>query len=280
MTGLVLEGGSMRGMFTSGIIDVLLENGIRFDGAVGVSAGATFGVNIKSRQIGRAIRYNLAYCRDPRYCSWRSYFSTGDLFGREFCYETLPSQLDPFDGKTFAEDPMTFYCVTTDVDTGKAVYYRLTDCGERDMTWIRASASMPMVSQIVEIDGRRMLDGGMADSIPLRFMEKHGYARNVVILTQPAGYVKKPSRLAALMSVRLKKYPNLIRTMKERHLMYNRETAYVREREEAGAAFVFRPPHKLNVGHIEHDPEKLLSVYLLGREEALKNLDALNMFLE
>ena len=270
----------MRGMFTSGIIDVLLENGIRFDGAVGVSAGATFGVNIKSRQIGRAIRYNLAYCRDPRYCSWRSYFSTGDLFGREFCYETLPSQLDPFDGKTFAEDPMTFHCVTTDVDTGKAVYYRLTDCGERDMTWIRASASMPMVSQIVEIDGRRMLDGGMADPIPLRFMEKHGYARNVVILTQPAGYVKKPSRLAALMSVRLKKYPNLIRTMKERHLMYNRETAYVREREEAGAAFVFRPPYKLNVGHIEHDPEKLLSVYLLGREEALKNLDALNVFLE
>ena len=143
----------MRGMFTCGVLDVFMENGISFDGAAGISAGAAFGCNIKSRQAGRAIRYNKKYCTDPRYCSFRSLIKTGDLFGGEFCYRTIPQELDPFDYKTFAENPMEFYAGAVDVKTGKVVYHKFTDCGDTDMLWLQASASMPLVSRPVRVDG-------------------------------------------------------------------------------------------------------------------------------
>ena len=196
-TGLVLEGGAMRGMFTAGVLDVLMEAGVAVDGAVGVSAGAAFGCNYKSRQIGRAIRYNMTYCRDPRYCSLRSLVRTGDLYGVDFCYRVIPMELDPFDVETFARNPMPFYAVCTDLRTGKPVYHLLQNGGEEDMAWIRASASMPMVSRIVRLDGHELLDGGIADSIPLRFFESIGYERNIVVLTQPQGFIKKRTIFAA-----------------------------------------------------------------------------------
>ena len=238
MTGLVLEGGAMRGLFTAGVLDVLLENGIAFDGMIGVSAGAAFGCNYKSRQIGRVLRYNLRYCRNWRYCSFRSLLLTGDLFGAKFCYRDLPNELDPFDNPTFDENPMPFWLVATDVETGKAVYRRMDRAGDECSDWTRASSSMPLVSRPVKLEDRRYLDGGIADSIPLKAFEERGYERNVVVLTQPEDYVKAPSSGMGLMRLVLGKYPKLLQTLADRHVQYNEAAAYVRKQEAAGAALV------------------------------------------
>ena len=277
--GLVLEGGAMRGMFTAGVIDVMMENGIEFDGLVGVSAGACFGCNYKSRQIGRTIRYNMKYCRDKRYCSLRSLIRTGDLFGAEFCYETIPQQLDPFDYDTFLKNPMEFHVVCTDVETGKPSYHRLTHGRDDEMRLIRASASMPLAARIVDVNGQKLLDGGVADSIPLKYFEDIGYARNVVVLTQADDYVKKPNRMLPLMRHALRKYPRLVQTMARRHDHYNAATAYIRSREADGACFVIRPRQKLAVGRVEHDPRVLQAVYNEGRSVMMDHLDALKKWL-
>lgn len=145
--GLVLEGGAMRGLFTAGVTDVFMENGIAFDGAVGVSAGAAFGCNYKSYQPGRAIRYNTRFCRDKRYCSIRSLITTGDMFGADFCYHEIPEKLDVFDFDTYENSAMEFYVVCTDVETGKPVYHRCDTMNSRELEWLRASASMPMAAE-------------------------------------------------------------------------------------------------------------------------------------
>ncbi|MBQ6945800.1 MAG: patatin family protein [Ruminococcus sp.] len=277
--GLVMEGGAMRGMFTAGVTDVLMENDIVFDGAVGVSAGACFGCNYKSRQKGRAIRYNLRFCRDKRYCSLYSLITTGDMFGAKFCYHTMPDELDIFDYDEFNRNPMVFYVVCTDVETGKPVYKKLNKADYEGLEWIRASASMPLASRIVEIDGRKFLDGGISDSIPLSFMERHGFERNIVILTQPRDYKKKPSKSIKLVKSVYKKYTKLVKTYSERAKMYNDQLEYIRQSESEGRAFVIAPPKKLEVGHVEHNPDKLLEVYRAGRKAALDNLDRILEFL-
>ena len=269
--GLVLEGGAMRGLFTAGVLDVLMEHGVRFGGIVGVSAGAAFGCNYKSRQPGRVLRYNLRYCRDRRYCSWRSWLLTGDLFGADFCYRELPDELDPFDAATFAADPTEFILVCTDIERGEAVYHECVRADRECYEWMRASASMPLVSRIVRIGGRSYLDGALTDSIPLEFMEKRGYERNVVILTQPAGYVKKPVRLMPLLKVIYRKYPKMLEALKKRHLVYNAEVACAEARQAAGAALIIRPECPLPVDRISHSPEKLRCTYELGRAAAEKN---------
>lgn len=279
-TGLVLEGGAMRGMFTAGVLDVMMENGIRFDGAMGVSAGAVFGCNFKSGQIGRSLRYNMRFCDDPRYCSFESLIRTGNLYGVDFCYDEIPNKLDPFDAQAYRENPMPFYAVCTNVETGKAIHKRLDRGDSRDMQYFRASASMPIVSQIVEADGYKLLDGGITDSIPLLAMERRGYPRNVVILTQPLGYVKEKSGILPLVHVTMRKYPYLIKAMDVRHIRYNRQTAYVREQELAGKAFVIRPPYALGISRTEDDPAELRRVYEIGRTEMEKRLPALKEFLD
>ncbi len=278
-TGLVMEGGAMRGMFTCGVTDVFLENGISFDAAAGISAGAVFGCNFKSGQIGRPIRYNKAYCRDPRYCSIRSLIRTGDLYGAEFCYHTLPDVLDPFDRKAFEENPMAFYIGATDVRTGKAVFHKCRDGGDSDIRWMQASASMPLVSRTVKTDGYELLDGGIADPIPYAFLEDLGYRRNVIILTQPAGYRKERQKFLPLIRAALRKYPQIVNAMEIRHEVYNRQLEEIRERELAGGAIVIRPPEALGIGHTEHDPKELERVYRIGRDEALRRLDGVKAFL-
>ncbi len=277
--GLVLEGGAMRGLFTAGVIDVLMENGIEFPAFVGVSAGAAFGCNYKSRQIGRALRYNKRFCRDPRYCSFRSLFKTGDVFGAQFCYHEVPNTLDPFDGKAFNENPMAFYLVASDVETGKPFYKRLDRADDTAYEWIRASASMPIVSRVVELDGKKFLDGGVTDSIPLAFMERQ-YDRNVVVLTRPRDYQKQPASKLWLYRLTLRKYPNMLRAVRERHLMYNEQRAHVFAQEKAGKAFVICPDKPLEVGRMEHDPEQLQKAYDTGRQTALRQLGALKRFME
>ena len=277
-TGLVMEGGAMRGMFTAGVIDVLMEHGVTFDGAAGVSAGAAFGCNIKSRQIGRVIRYNTRFCRDWRYHSIRSLLLTGNLYGTAMCYRDIPDKYDPFDYETFRLSPMDFWLVCTDAATGEAVYHKLATGDGEDMDWIRASASMPMVSRPVRLEGRALLDGGVADAIPLKFLESQGYDRNVVVLTQPQGYVKQVNSMLPLMRVVLRRYPGIIRAASVRHDMYNAQTAYVAQREREGAALVIRPEHPLEVGAAERDPAKLRAVYEHGRAVAEARLREVESF--
>ena len=278
-TGLVLEGGAMRGLFSAGILDVMLENGLKTDGLIGVSAGAAFGCNFKSGQGGRAVRYNKRFCRDPRYCSWNSWLRTGDLFGADFCYHELPEKLDPFDCSAYERNPMEFYLVCTDVLTGKAVYRNCPKADAECFEWMRASGSMPLVSRMVPIGGGRYLDGALADSIPLRFFESIGYGKNIVILTQPEGYRKKASGALPLLKFVYRKYPALVRTMEMRHIHYNEEVEYVERQAEAGHVLLLRPETVLPVKRISHDPELLQQTYDAGRELGRKKLPELRRFL-
>ena len=247
-TALILEGGAMRGMFTCGVLDVLMQNGVAFDGAAGISAGAVFGCNYKSGQAGRAIRYNKRYCSDPRYCSLRSLITTGDLYGADFCYRELPDELDVFDRRAFRENPMAFYVGATDIDTGECVF---RDC----------------------------LDGSDADAVPCACMEGLGYRRNVIVLTQPKGYRKQPASGQALTRLMLRRYPAVVRAMAVRHEMYNGQMEAIDAREAAGTALVIRPPEPLGIRRTEKRPEELERVYRIGVREAEKRLEAVKAFL-
>ena len=245
-TGLILEGGAMRGMFTAGVLDVLMEQGITVDGMVGVSAGAVFGCNYKSHQIGRTIRYNTTYCNDKRYASFRNLLRTGNLYSEDFCYHEVPEKLDPFDDKAFRESPMDYFVVCTDVRTGDPIYYKCRTGDAEDVRWMEASASMPLAAKIVKIGHYGLLDGGVADSIPIRFFESIGYKRNLIILTQPKGFVKKKNPMLPAIRARYLRYP-----------------AFVEE-----------------IGAMERDPDQLRRVYETGRAVAQIQVDKIRAFLE
>ncbi len=270
----------MRGLFTAGVIDVLMERGITFDGMIGVSAGAAFGCNYKSGQIGRVLRYNTEYCRDPRYCGFRSLFTTGNIFSTEFCYGEVPLRLDPFDFGAFERNPMRFYVVCTDIETGLPVYHEYKGYADHGFDWIRASASMPIVSQIVEIDSQKLLDGGVADSIPVQFFESIGYRRNVVVLTQPKGYVKQKNRALPLVRRKYRAYPRLTEAMEHRHEMYNAELRAVEQGEAEGRLFVIRPDAPIPVQRVERNLNHLRQAYSLGRSAAEKAFPAIEEFLK
>ena len=276
--GLVLEGGAMRGLWTAGITDVMMENDIWPDGLIGVSAGAAFGCNYKSRQIGRAIRYNTQYAKDGRYSGLKSLLTTGNYFNAEFGYHIMPHQLDFFDDDAFNQNPMMFYVVCTDVETGQPIYKELKTTSEETYDWIRASASMPLVSKIVELEGYKLLDGGVVDSIPLAYFESLGYKRNVVILTQPLGYQKAHNRLMPLMRMSLRGYPKMIEAMDKRHIMYNRQLEFVAQAEREGRCLVIRPENKIPIGHISHDPNQMRLVYEQGRTVGEQYLNRIRDF--
>jgi predicted patatin/cPLA2 family phospholipase len=190
----------------------------------------------------------------------------------------MPTQLDIFDHQAFDENPMQFIAVCTDVETGEPFYKELAKCAPITYDWIRASASMPVASKVVELEGRKMLDGGVSDSIPLAYFESIGYNRNVVILTQPEGYVKEHNRLMPLMRIGLRKYPRMIEAMDKRHLMYNQELEYVRQAEREGRCLVIRPNEKLPIGHISHDPEEMRHVYEIGRRKGEEMIERIKAF--
>ncbi len=276
--GLVLEGGAMRGLWTAGVTDVMMENDIWPDGLIGVSAGAAFGCNYKSRQNGRAIRYNTRFAKDSRYSGLRSLMKSGDYFNADFDYHVVPIKYDIFDTEAFQKNPMEYIVVCTDVETGLPIYKSLAKVDYDTLEWIRASASMPMVSRIVELEGHKLLDGGVADSIPLEYFESLGYQHNVVILTQPMGFKKEHNKLMPLLRLSLRKYPNMIEALDKRHMMYNRELEYVNQAEREGRCLVIRPDEKIPIGHISHNPEEMHHVYELGRAVGERYLDRIKAF--
>lgn len=268
----------MRGLFTAGVMDVMMEHGIRFHGIVGVSAGATFGCNYKSHQVGRVLRYNVRFKDDPRYMGLRSLLRTGDLVGAEFSYHTLPNELDIFDYDTFNNDPTEFHIVCTDALTGEPVYRQLDVLNDEGLEWIRASASMPLVSRPVSIGGRLLLDGGISDSIPLRYFQGQGFEKNVVILTQPKGFFKKKTKLMPLFHLFMRRYPAIVQAMARRHLMYNDELSHLEEQERQGNILLIYPQDTLPIGRTEQDEPKIRRVYAMGRAKAEEMLAAIQDF--
>lgn len=277
--GLVLEGGGMRGLFSEGFFDVMQENGITVDGMIGVSSGALFGCNFKSHQIGRGLRYNIRFKDDPRYMGWGSFLRTGNFVNAEFAYHTMPMELDVFDVPAFEADPMEFYLACTNIQTGQPVYRQIDQVEDATLEWFRATSSMPIVSIPVEIDGMKLLDGGLVDCIPLKHLQSLGYERNIVILTQPKGYQKKPNKMIPLFRLFHHKYPKIAECMKHRHEMYNAQLQYIEEQAAKGNVLAIYPDHPLNIGRIELDEPKLRAIYQHGREKAQSMLEDVKRFL-
>ena len=275
--GLVLEGGAMRGLYTAGILDVWIEHGIRVDGLFGVSAGAIFGANLFSGQKGRGLRYNLRYMPDKRYMSLRSLLTTGDLISRDFAYYRISKELDPFDEAAFERYGGEFYAVATNVMTGEPECIRVDNVMEQ-LEVLRASAALPFVSKMVELNGKRYLDGGVSDSIPVRECLERGYDRVVVILTQPADYRKQPMN-PALIQLCYARYPKLREALLRRHDVYNAQCEEVARLEAKGRVFVIRPESALGIGRLERDPARLQAVYDRGTADGLRTLPVLRAYL-
>ena len=278
MKGLVLEGGGFRGMYTCGVIDVFMENGICFDEVVGVSAGAAFGCNIKSKQIGRALRYNKRFCRDSRYSGLKSFIKTGDLYNKEFAYGIVPTILDPFDTKRFRENPLKFTVVCTDIHTGNPVYHEIQNGDATDIEWIRASASIPIVSKPVKLDGYELLDGGVSDSIPVNWMLERS-DKTVIVLTRDKSYHKEPMKYIHLLKKAFKEYPNLQKALENRYIVYNKTLDEIEQLEREGKVFVIRPSKPIACAMIEKDPNHLQEIYDIGRRDALHYLEDLKKYL-
>lgn len=278
-TCLVLEGGAKRGIYTAGVLDILLENNIMTDGVIGVSAGAIHGCGYVSRQTGRGIRYNLKYNDDYRFMSLKSWLKTGNMVDTEFAYHELPEKLDVFDNQTFSNSKTAFYVTCSNVTTGKAEYILCPEMSGKYMDYLRASASMPFVSKIVDIDGNLYLDGGITDSIPLQAALNLGYNKIIVVQTRPAGYRKKPFSLLWLAKIVYRKFPEFIKALKNRHIMYNQELDYIKNLSAQGKLFVIQPSRFINIKHAETNPEIIKAMYNLGCEDAQKQLSALKKFL-
>lgn len=277
-TGLVIEGGGVRGIYAAGVLDWLMDTGLSFDGIIGVSAGAIHGCSFLSGQRGRSIRYYRKYCGDPRFMSFRSFLKTGDLVGVDFCYRELPDKLDVYDHDAFLKNQTPFFVTCTNVDTGKAEYLRITDMrGQID--YLRASASLPYFSRIVEIDGKRYLDGGASDSIPVQAFTKMGYEKNLVILTQAASYRKSPE-LRFLPRLIYRKFPAFSAALQQRHIRYNQTLDQLQEMEKQGRVFIIRPHQPPQIGRMEKDPEKVQQLYDMGYQDALSLKDRLLKWLQ
>ncbi len=278
--GLLLEGGAMRGLYTAGILDVFMEEGIRADAIVGVSAGALFGMHYKSGQAGRVLRYNLKYAGDRNYMGLYSFFKTGNIMNRDFCFNKIVHQLDPVDFAAFRENSIDFYAVVTNMETGAAEYIPIDDLqDETQMEYLRASGSMPFVSHPVVIGGKQYLDGVIADSIPIAKILKMGYDKIIVILTRPIEYRKKQGG-ASSAKVYYRKYPRLAQAISNRYQNYNTSAALVAKLETEKKIFVFRPTKTVAIRRIEKDTGKIQEMYNLGRSDALAGLNELRKYLE
>lgn len=276
---LILEGGSFRSQFTAGVLDVMLEHGIEVPACYGVSAGTLCGLNYKSRQIGRANRINLTFCNDPRYISTRSLATTGSLVGYDFLLNDVQDRIDPFDHDTFLANPMHLYATVTNVMFGTAEYLEVRDAS-LDIDIVRATTSLPLVTQPVEVRGSLYLDGGVADSVPVEHvLEDEGFDRAIVVLTQHRSYQKAPYELMPAARARYSAFPYLVEAIASRHERYNEQREHIWEYERAGRVFVVAPPHKVEVGHVERDASKLLELYIEGRQEAGRLLDEMKAFL-
>ncbi|MDX8343758.1 patatin family protein [Rossellomorea sp. YZS02] len=274
-TGLVLEGGGMRGIYTAGALEYFLENGIEFPYVIGVSAGACNAASFLSKQNGRNKKVNVDFIRDPKYLSWRNYWKTGELFGMDYVFDEIPNKLVPFDYKAFHSNGTEFVVGTTDCHTGRPAYFSRNDYGEDLLTIIRASSSLPFVAPVVEFNSRHLLDGGISDPVPIEKAEQDGFKKNVVILTRNRGYYKKPSRFSFLVRKKYPQYPELHKTLMNRYLRYNQIIEEIEVKEKKGDVLIIQPQYPLKVSRIEKNPRKLDELYWQGYHDAESKLKQL-----
>ena len=268
----------MRGMYTAGVLDVFLDNDIKVDGIIGVSAGVLFGVNYLSKQRGRAIRYNKKYCKDKRYMGIHSLIKTGNIINKEFAFDEVPRKLDVFDDETFKNSGVPFYATVTNVETGKPEYIKL-DNVFGNMEVLRATSAMPFVSKMVELNGKKYLDGGISESIPVEQCKKMGFDKIIVVLTRPIEYRKsKPKEWLA--KLKYGTYPNLVNTINNRYLNYNNTVEKVIDMENKKEIFVIRPSKLVDLKRIEKDVNKLQEMYDLGINDCEKNINDLKEYLK
>lgn len=277
--GLVLEGGGMKGVYTSGVLDFFLDRGISFSSVYGVSAGACNMCSFLSGQRSRGLDVTIDYLDTKRYCSVESLLTTGDLFNVDTCYHLVPEYLNPYDYDTFNQYRGRAYSVVTNIETGQPEYLRIRDM-KKDIDMIRASASLPLVSRNVKIGEKLYLDGGISDAIPLQKSVLDGNRKNIVVLTKEEGFVRKPAEHLGLIKLRYIKYPKVYELMEKRHINYNRTLDYIERQRENGQAFVIRPKHKSSVGRIEKDKEKLTALYREGYQDAERCAEELLAYLK
>lgn len=276
---LILEGGAMRGQFTAGVLDFFMDQGLWFKRVIGVSAGALCGFHYVAGDIGRSCYLNLKYCDDWRYLSMQSFVRTGNAYGRQFVFDEIPNELEPFNYAALLDSPMELTTVSTDMDIGEADYHAFRDL-EEGMPYLIASSSMPLVSQPVETDGKRLLDGGIADSVPIVYSLLTGVEKHVVILTQHDGFVKAQNKLLTLARQRYSDFPYFVERMHYRHIEYNRTYRLLKRMHQDGDAFIIRPPERVTVSSMEKDHDKLLALYMQGYEEAARTWKDLGRYLE
>lgn len=279
--GLVLEGGAMRGFFSAGVLDNFLDNDIKIDGIIGVSAGALFGINYFSKQKGRALRYNKKYLGDKKYISINSLLSTGNIINKKFAFEKVTKELDPFDNELFIKSHKEFYATTTNIETGKPEYFKITDVYNQ-LEEFRASSAIPLASKIVEINNKKYLDGGISDSIPLDKCISLGYDKIIVVLTQPLEFKKKQldKKILKVISLKYHKYPKLITAIKQRHINYNNTLEKIIDMENKKEIFVIRPSEKINIPITSSDISKVQKVYDMGVSDSQKLMTELKQYLK
>lgn len=265
--GLVVEGGGMRGVYSSGVLDFFIEKDLFFENNYGVSAGACHLCSYLAKQYKRAFRVNVDYLNDKRYCSVHSLLKTGNLFGAEMLYDIIPNELDLFDYDTYNKNESNFYVVITDINTGKPEYVKIGDL-KKDIIYVRASSSLPLLAQNVKINDKEYLDGGISDSIPIKKSIADGNKKNVVILTRDSTYRKGKNFLMPIIKLKYKKYPNFVKSMADRYIVYNEILDFIKELEDNGDVFVIRPKKPVNIGRTEKNREKLEALYNDGYNDA------------
>lgn len=276
--GLILEGGGMRGVYTAGVLDYFMEKNLYFKDCYAVSAGACHAISYYSKQKGRSIKVNLDYLHDKRYCSINSLIKTGDLFGVDMIYNIIPNELVLFDYDTYNKNEGNFYSVVTNCDTGKAEYIKIIDA-KKDITAVRASSSLPLLSRIVEFNGNKYLDGGIADSIPIKKSIEDGHNKNVLVLTRDSSYRKEPSKFMPIFKMKYKKYPNLINSLENRYKVYNDTLEFIYNERKKDNVFIIQPKNPVDIKRLEKDKEKLRKLYNQGYNDAKDSYEELMQFL-
>lgn len=276
--GLVLEGGGMRGLYTAGILDAMLDKNFQVNGIIGVSAGALFGVNYVSKQRGRSLRYNQKYASDPRYMSFKSLITTGNFVNKDFAYYELPLKLDIFDEESFSKSKTDFYATVTNVETGKPEYLKIINATIQ-IEELRASSSLPFCSKIVKINDKLYLDGGISDAIPVNKCFEMGYDKVIVITTRPLNYRKTKSN-QLLPKIFYHRYPNFVKAINTRYQRYNDTLDQLQELEKQNKIFVIRPSKLIKINRLEKNPDKMQEIYNLGLQDFQDNYQALQKYLK
>lgn len=266
-TALILEGGGLRGVFTCGVLDCFMDKGIRFPFTVGVSAGACNGLSYMSGQRGRAKSSNIDLMDKHHYVGFKYLLTQGCIMDYKLLFEDFPEKIIPYDYEAYFANTDRFVMVTTNCLTGKAEYFEEKTDSKRVMDIVRASSSLPYVAKITYVDGIPMLDGGIADPIPVEYAQSQGYERMVVVLTRNKGYRKNEKQLPVPKFI-YRKYPELRKTLSSRNAKYNRTMEMIERLEDEGSMTVIRPVHPIEVDRMEKDTDKLRSLYQEGYELA------------